>query len=119
MKPGSIWIGLVLLSVGVCGILDMAGVIEASRTIGEWWPLAIIAWPLLEMLSARHLSAGWLICLAVGVAFLGDEQSWASAGLVWSALAVAPGLAIVVDASLRRHEAPGKSEAKPLNGGAS
>ncbi len=102
MKPGWMWIGLVLLGLGMFGILDVAGVIDAGRTIGEWWPLAIIAWPLLEMLAARSLSLGWLIVLAVGVAFLADEQDWGSDALVWSVFAVAVGLAVLVDASLSR-----------------
>lgn len=117
MKPGSIWIGMVLLGMGACGILDVAGIADASRTIGEWWPLAIIAWPLLEMLTARRVSGGWLICLAVGVAFLAGEQSWASDGLIWSAFALIVGSAIVVDGLVRRN-ASHSDHAKPLNGGA-
>jgi len=39
MKPGSLWVGIVLLAVGACGLLDAAGVVDSGQTIGQWWPL--------------------------------------------------------------------------------
>ena len=35
MKPGSVWLGIVLLAVGACGLLDAAGVVDSSQTIGQ------------------------------------------------------------------------------------
>ena len=49
MKAGSVWFGIVLVAVGVCGFLDAAGVVDSAQTIGQWWPLAIVGWPLAEM----------------------------------------------------------------------
>ena len=54
MKPSTVWIAIVLLALGVCGILDAAGVVASSQTIAQWWPLAIVGWALIEMLAARR-----------------------------------------------------------------
>ena len=51
-------IAAALLAVGVCGILDAAGVVDSSQTIGLWWPLAVVAWPLGEMAAARRVTLG-------------------------------------------------------------
>ena len=95
MKPSSVWTAAALLAVGVCGILDAAGVAEWSRTIGQWWPLAIVGWSLTEMLAARRATLGGVVCAAVGLTLLADVQAWASDALLWSALAVFVGLAIL------------------------
>ena len=97
MKPGSVWIAIVLLAVGVCGILDAAGVVPSSRTIGQWWPLAVIGWPVSEMLAARRVTLGGVACAAIGLTLLADEQAWAGDALIWSSLAVFIGVAILVD----------------------
>src|SRR5512141_3055847 len=102
MKPGTVWIAIVLLAVGVCGILDAAGVVPSSQTIGQWWPLAVIGWPLSEMLAARRLTLGGVVCAAIGLTLLADEQAWAGEALIWSTLAVFIGFAILVDGIRRR-----------------
>ena len=28
------------------------------QTIGQWWPLAIVGWPLVEMAAARRITLG-------------------------------------------------------------
>lgn len=102
MKPSSLVIAAALLAVGVCGILDAAAVVDSSQTIGVWWPLVIVAWPLAEMAAARRVTLGGVVCAAVGVTLLADTRGWASDALVWSSLAVVVALAIIVDAVLRR-----------------
>ena len=109
MKAGSVWFGAVLVAVGLCGFLDAAGVVDSAQTIGQWWPLAIIGWPLVEMAAARRVTLGGAICAAVGVTLLADVQAWASDMVVWSSLAAFVGAAILVAAVARRHE--------PQNGG--
>ena len=106
MKPGTLWIGAVLLAIGVCGILDATGFVESSQTIGTWWPLAVIGWPLTEMVAARRVTLGGVICLAIGLTLLADELALADDGLVWSMLAAFIGLAILVDAVVKRDERP-------------
>lgn len=102
MKPSTAWIALALLAVGVCGILDAAGVVGPGETIGRWWPVAVIGWSVTEMLVARAATLGGIVCAAVGLALLADLQAWASDALVWSSLAAFIGLAIIVDAVVRR-----------------
>jgi hypothetical protein len=117
MKPSTVWTAIVLLAVGACGILDAAGIVDASQTIGQWWPVAVIGWATSELLSARRLTLGGIVCAGLGLALLADAQAWASDTLVWSALAVFVGLAILVAASLRRGQRNGAGSV--VGGGAS
>ena len=120
MKPGSLWVGIVLLAVGACGLLDAAGVVDSGQTIGQWWPLAVIGWPLAEMLAARRVTLGGVVCAAVGLTLLADAQQWTSDVVVWSGLAAFVGIAVLTTAVYRRHEQPGGSGAgTPVNGASS
>jgi sugar phosphate permease len=102
MKPSTIWIAIVLLALGVCGILDAAGIVASSQTIAQWWPLAIVGWALAAMLDERRVTLGGVICAAIGLTLLADAQAWANGAFLWSSLAIAIGLAILVTAALRR-----------------
>ena len=67
MKPTRIWLGLLFLALGVFGVLDATGVLAWNDTVGQWWPVAIIAFGLADMAtdtaspSARPSSppSGW------------------------------------------------------------
>jgi hypothetical protein len=115
MKPGIIWIAVALLALGVCGILDAAGAVSSSQTITQWWPLAIVGWALAEMLGERRPTLGGMICAAIGVALLADTQSWAGDAVVWSLLAIAIGVSILVDAGRERGRRDGDA-ADPMTG---
>ena len=117
MKPSTVWIAIVLLAWGVCGILDAADVVDSSQTIGQWWPLAVIGWAVSEMLLARRMTLGGVICSAIGLTLLADAQAWASGALLWSALAITIGLAILVDAGLRRSDRHNGSDVRTAAGG--
>jgi hypothetical protein len=119
MKPSTVWIAIALLAVGVCGILDAVGVVDSSQTIAQWWPLAIVGWVIAEMLTVRRVTLGGVICTAIGLTLLADAQAWASDVLLWSALAIAIGLAILVDAGLRRGERRNGNAPTAVGGGAS
>ena len=114
MKAGSVWFGAVLVAVGICGFLDAAGVVDSAQTIGQWWPLAIVGWSLVEMAAAKRVTLGGAICVAVGVTLLADVQAWAGDMVVWSSLAAFTGAAILVAAVVGRHEEQTES---PVNGG--
>lgn len=116
MNPRSVWVGVVLLSVGACGFLDAAGIVESSRTIADWWPLAVITWPLAEMPTTKHASLSGTICAGVGLALLADLQHWASGGVVWSGLAVFVGLAVLTAAGLARPEDRRRDAGTPAYG---
>ena len=126
MRPGTIWIGVALVAIGVCGLLDATGVVASSQTIGAWWPLVIVGWALVDMVAARRISLAGVIWTAVGTALLGDCQQWASDVVVWSSLAAFIGVAILTAAVARRasndRSVPGGTRAvdtAPANGGAS
>jgi hypothetical protein len=102
MKPSTVWIAIVLLAIGACGILDAAGVVDSSQTIAQWWPVAIVGWAVAEMVGERRVTLGGVICSAIGITLLADAQSWAAGAIVWSSFAIALGLAVLVDAGLRR-----------------
>ena len=122
MKAGAVWLGIVLVAVGACGLLEAAGVVDSARTIGQWWPLAVIGWPLVEMAAARRLTALGVVCAAVGVALLADVQGWTSDTLVWSGLALAVGLTVLATAVAKRRQRDDRrqkpSGTTPVNGGA-
>ena len=117
MKPSTVWIAIVLLALGVCGILDAAGVVDSSQTIAQWWPLAVIGWAITEMLAERRVTLGGVVCAAIGLTLLADAQAWVSGAVLWSALAIALGLAILVDASLRRGDRHNGDDARTALGG--
>ncbi len=119
MRPSTIWIVIVLLAVGVCGILDAAGVIDSSQTIGQWWPLAVVGWAVAEMLGERRVTLGGVICTAIGLTLLADAQAWVNGMLLWSSLAITIGLAILVDAGLGRGEPRNGDAPTALGKGAS
>ena len=120
MKPSTVWIATLLLALGVCGILDAAGVVDSSQTIGQWWPLAVVGWAIAEMLAERRVTLGGVICAAIGLTLLADAQAWVSDTLVWSSLAVFIGLALLVGDALSRGDRAGREDSpSPIGGGAS
>ncbi len=119
MKPSTVWIAIVLLALGACGILDVAGVVPSSETIGQWWPLAIVGWAVAEMLNVRRVTFGGVVCAAIGVTLLADTQAWADGTVLWSALAITIGLAILVEAVLKRGAHRNGDTPTAVRGGAS
>jgi LiaF transmembrane domain len=117
MKPGTVWIAIMLLALGVCGILDAAGVVDSSQTIGQWWPLAVVGWAITDMLAARRVTLGAVICAAIGVTLLADAQAWVGDTLLWSSLAVFIGLALLVGPAFSREDREGRGGACSSIGG--
>jgi hypothetical protein len=103
-KADGLWLGIVLLGLGACGFLDVAGVLDANHTIGLWWPLAIIGWPVTAMLLARRVTLGATIVVGLGLALLADAQQWTVRPIVWSALFSFVGAAILVSLSRGAHK---------------
>jgi LiaF transmembrane domain len=103
MKPSSVWLAAVLLTAGVCGILDSTGVLPWSETVGQWWPLAIVGWAVADMATQGRLTFGGVICAGIGLTLLADVQAWASDALLWSAFALFAGSAVLIEAALKRN----------------
>ncbi len=96
MSPVRVWFGLVFIAMGVLAILDATGVAAWSSTFEQWWPAAIVGWGFAGMLAKRRVWCDGLIVAAIGLALLADEQTWANASLVWSALFLLVGVALLL-----------------------
>jgi hypothetical protein len=104
MKPIRLWIGLVLLTLGVFGILDAANALDASRTIDRWWPVAIIGLGLIGMAVERRIGLGPSIVTVIGVLLLADQQEWTDQDLAGPILLIVIGLVVLSGLWRRRVE---------------
>lgn len=99
MTPMRLWIGVVLLALGVFGVLDATGTLESSETIDRWWPVAIIGAGVVGMATQRRVSLGPIIIMAIGFVLLADRLEWTLEDLVGPAVLVIIGLAVLMGAS--------------------
>ena len=67
MNPLRIWLGLLFVALGLFGILDVTGTLDWEASVGQWWPLAVIAFGLAEMASCRRVTLGPAIITTIGV----------------------------------------------------
>lgn len=102
MKPMRVWIGLVLLALGVFGILDATGTLDAGQTIDRWWPVAIIGLGLVAMIVERRVTLGPAIVVGVGFILLAGQQDWTDQDLAGPALLVIIGLVVLFGSRRRR-----------------
>ena len=107
MSGTRVWVGVMFLALGVLGILAIAGTLDWDRTVGEWWPVAIIGWPVSEMIAKRHVSVDGIVIAGIGLAFLADEQEWAAGSVIWTTLFLLIGVAILA-APFRKHDLKGQ-----------
>lgn len=111
------WVGVLLVTVGVCGFLDAAGIVDSSQTIGSWWPLVIVAWAAIDMARIGAVTQRGVAWSAVGVALLADVQQWTSDMVIWSALAVFVGIVMIAGAFASRSD--GRRSAASVTAGRS
>jgi hypothetical protein len=102
MTPVRLWIGLVLVVLGVFGALDATGTLESTNVIDRWWPIAIIGAGLLVIAVHRRITVGPAIVVVVGLALLAGQQDWTTEDLLGPALLVVIGLAVLVGATTNR-----------------
>lgn len=120
MRGMRIWIGLVLLAIGVFGVLDATGTIESTETIERWWPVAIVGAGVIAMVTHRRVTIGGLLVVAVGLALLAAQQDWADDEIVGPAVLVAIGIAVLAGSTARaaRRKTSGTDAPLALFGGA-
>ncbi|WP_372449001.1 LiaF transmembrane domain-containing protein [Qaidamihabitans albus] len=119
MKVVRLWLGLVLLTLGVFGILDAAGVLEVGSTIGRWWPLAVIGLGLSAMWSQRRISIVPIVITVTGVVLLAGTLDWTDEDLFWPALLFVSGSVVLAGLFRRRGGGrPARGESVALFGGA-
>jgi predicted membrane protein len=98
VKPGRILFGLALIALGVVFLLDRADVVDAGATIGDWWPVAIIAVGAVQLLDRPRSLLGPGIVIGVGVVlllFTTDVVTGSIFAVLWPALLIAIGAAIL------------------------
>jgi Cell wall-active antibiotics response 4TMS YvqF len=111
MRSIRAWIGIVLVTIGVLGVLDVAGVLESTGFVEGWWPLAIVGAGVVLMIEQRRIGLGPAIIAAVGAALLADQQGWTSEDLLGPMLLAVIGAAILFGAMRR---ASGEADQRPM-----
>ena len=102
MKPVRLWIGLVLLTLGVLGILDATGALESTEVIDRWWPVAIIGLGVIGMIVDRRISLGPSIVVVIGLLLLAGQQDWADEDLAGPVFLTVIGLVVLSSLWQRR-----------------
>ena len=116
MKPIRLWIGGILLTLGVLGVLDATGTLESSKTIEEWWPAAIIGLGVIGMIVDRRIAVGPTIVVLIGVLLLADQQEWTDEDLFGPVLLIGIGL-LVLSGLWRRREQEHRDNSLVMFGG--
>ncbi len=82
-------LGLVLIASGVSSLLERAHVFE-SITIGQWWPLLLIALGLVKLSGQpEERRRGWVFvgiggwCLIVALSALTFSDTWPLLLMIW------------------------------------
>ncbi|MET8762953.1 LiaF domain-containing protein [Lentzea sp. NPDC004782] len=101
MKPVRLWVGLVLLALGVFGILDAVGVLDSGPVIANWWPAAVVVLGLVAMAAERRVSLGPVVIVVLGLVLLAGTLDWTTGNLLLPTVLAGVGVAVLV--GLRRH----------------
>ena len=117
MQPVRMWMGIVLVGLGVVGLLGATDVIDAGALIGQWWPIAVIGLGLAAVAAQRSLSPGPVVVTAIGVVLLAGAQDWAVQDLLGPALLIVVGLLVLSGLVRRRASADDAAAALAVLGG--
>ncbi|MFJ8962542.1 LiaF transmembrane domain-containing protein [Lentzea sp. NPDC102401] len=101
MRPVRVWMGLVLLALGVLGILDATDVLDSGEAVGRWWPVALVGLGLVAMAAQRRVSLGPVVITLAGLVLLTGTLGWATGDVLWPTVLACAGITILV--GLRRH----------------
>jgi hypothetical protein len=92
MNPMRVWLGGVLVAVGILWLFDAAGAVDASAIISHWWPVALIALAVIAALVERRLTLGPIALLVIGALLLAGQLGKVDIGtIVWPTVAVVVG----------------------------
>ena len=99
MNAGRLFVGAVLVAVGVLFLLEANDVVDAGATMAAWWPVAVVGLGVFHALDRRRITTGAVTLIAVGAALLVittdvfGEESW---DLVWPVALIAAGSWLVL-----------------------
>ena len=100
MRPMRMWVGLVLITLGVLGLLDAVGVLDFGATVDTWWPVGLLALAALLAVAERRIGLGSMILGLIGVLLLVDALDLAALGVaVWAGVAIAAGGVVLLSMS--------------------
>lgn len=96
MHPGRIVLGGSLVALGVLYLLATLDAIESVRAIaGKWWPLAVIAYGVLQLIADRTTAVGSGGIIALGAFLLGRSLGIFDASIwrfVWPFVLIGAGI---------------------------
>lgn len=96
MNWGRLYVGSVIVAVGVILLLDNLDVVEASDVFGSWWPVFVIVAGLLMWVANPRRWAAPLIVTVVGVSLLLSSLDIVDVGeFLWPAVLVLVGLLVI------------------------
>jgi predicted membrane protein len=95
---GRVLFGLVVIAIGTLYLLERADVLDAGRTIDNWWPTVVIATGMFQLVERSHRPLGSLALVAGGTLLLlgttdviqGDVWSYA-----WPLLFIVAGVVAI------------------------
>jgi len=99
MNAGRVFLGAILVAVGVIFILDANEVLVAGDTIGSWWPAAIMGLGIFHAIDRRKITTGSAVLVIVGGVLLAittnvfGAETW---GLVWPIALIGAGVWLVL-----------------------
>ncbi len=70
MNAGRVFVGSVLVAIGVVFVLEASDVLDAGETLGSWWPASIIGLGLFNGLDRRRVTSGSAVLVLVGAVLL-------------------------------------------------
>lgn len=114
MTPVRLWIGFVLLGLGILGVLDATGTLESSEVIDRWWPLAIVGAGVLAMVARRRITLGPSIVAVIGFVLLANQLEWTTEDVLGPALLVVVGLAVLLGTARSRRPKREPSAGNPV-----
>lgn len=94
MNAGRMFVGAVLVAVGILFLLDANGVLDAGGSIASWWPVAVIGLGLFHVLDRRRIAPGSLMLIGAGTFLLAittdvfGTDTW---DVVWPVALIAAG----------------------------
>lgn len=109
-KSNSLWVGLLLIVLGVLFLSDSFQIISFGRLISRWWPLILITIGIIQ-LNGRDRSGG-LFLLIIGVLFLLTQLHILSWGQIWRFW---PVVLIIIGVGMLLKRTPSKNRSSITN----
>ena len=91
--------GVILIALGVLFLADKFFYINFSSFFRTWWPMLLIGFGLLQLVSRPHRPVGGLVLITIGTIFQVDRLDlfpWWSMHRMWPLILIAIGAAMLI-----------------------